>query len=164
MMGEQVTAKKGFFATLGLGCGTSESVAFAVSSELVGALHPAGIAPKCEALFDKHGYAPLAKFYAMDGGREAFAEYGEMVCAELAAVVDRAKHNAGNTITVFGHAVFLNAVAMQVVTACEGDAAAVAVMTDVDLAEAEGVAVDMGPAGVGATVKHFTLRPHALWA
>jgi hypothetical protein len=26
------------------------------------------------------GYAPLAKFYAMEGGKEAYAEYGELVC------------------------------------------------------------------------------------
>lgn len=89
VFGEQVTANKGFFAKLGLGCGSSDAVAFAVSSELVGGLHPAGIAPACEALFDKHGYAPLAKFYAMEGGKEAYAEYGELVCKELAATVDK---------------------------------------------------------------------------
>jgi len=164
VFGEQVTAKKGFFANLGLGCGGGESVAFAVSSELCGGLHPAGLAPKCEALFDKHGYAPLAKFYAMEGGKEAYAEYGELVCKELAQVVERAKHNQGNTITVFGHAVFLNAIAMQLMLACGADAAQIAAMTDVDLGEAEGIAIDIGAGSTSATVKHFSLRPHALWA
>jgi len=43
-----------------------------------------------EALFDTHGYAPLAKFYGMEGGKEAYAEYGEIVCKELAALVEKA--------------------------------------------------------------------------
>jgi hypothetical protein len=35
--------------------------------ELMMSLHPAGIAPKCEELFDKTGYAPLNKFFDMEG-------------------------------------------------------------------------------------------------
>lgn len=163
MFGEQVTAKKGFFAKLGLGCGSSESVAFAATSELCGSLHPADIAPACEALFDKHGYAPLAKFYAMEGGKEAYAEYGEIVCKELVQVVDRVKHNQGDTITVFGHAVFLNAIAMQLLLACGGSAEEVQKCTDVDLGEAEGLLVSLGSGGAGAGVTHYSLRPHALW-
>ena len=63
VFGEQVVANKGFFAALGLGCGTSEAVQFAVSSELVGGLHPAGIAPACELLFDTHGWPPAPQLY-----------------------------------------------------------------------------------------------------
>lgn len=149
--------------SLGLGCGSSESVAFAVTSELVGSLHPAGIAPACEELFDTHGYAPLAKFYGMAGGKEAYAEYGEIVCKELAAVVDKVKHNQGNTISVFGHAVFLNAVAMQLMLACGASAVEVQKATEVDLGEAEGFAVDIGAGATSATCTHFSLRPHPLW-
>ena len=37
-----------------------------------------GVSHRCEALFDQHGYAPLEKFFAMEGGREAFGEYAEV--------------------------------------------------------------------------------------
>lgn len=73
------------------------------------------------------------------------------------------KHNQGNTITVFGHAVFLNAIAMQLLLACGGDAGEVKKAEDVDLGESEGLAVDIGPGGVGASVTHYSLRPHPLW-
>ena len=99
----------------------------------------------------------------MDGGKEAYAEYGEIVCKELAAAVDKVKHNQGNTVTVFGHAVFLNAIAMQLLLACGGDAGEVKKAEEVDLGEAEGFSVDIGPGGAGATVTHYSLRPHPLW-
>jgi len=162
LFGEQVKEMKkgGFFASLG--CTSADTVAFEVVMEMCGSLHPAGIAPKCEELFDKHGYAPLTKFYAMEGGKEAYAEYGEIVCKEMTGVVNKVKHNAGNTITFFGHAVFLNAIAMQVLTAWGGDATQVAALTDLDLGEAEGILLERGASG--ATVKHLTLRPHPLWS
>lgn len=47
-----------------------------VGMDLLDGLHPAGISLKCEELFDKNGYAPLIKFFAMDGGEAAFAEVG----------------------------------------------------------------------------------------
>jgi hypothetical protein len=58
-------AKKSIFNAF---CSSNSTVGMAVSMELLGSLHPAGIAPKCEQLFDQHGYAPLNKFYAMEGG------------------------------------------------------------------------------------------------
>jgi len=51
--------------------------------ELVGSLHPAGIAPKCEQLFDQHGYAPLSKFYAMEG---AFSNHGAFYSCALYSI------------------------------------------------------------------------------
>jgi len=75
-------------------------------SLLIG-LHPAGIAPRCEELFDKHGYAPLATFHAMEGGEAAFGEYGETMAAGLGEMVEQLKGVPGNSLSLWGHAVFL---------------------------------------------------------
>ena len=57
LLGEQKAKPKGFLSSLL--CTSNDSMAMQVSMELLPSLHPAGIAPKCEELFDKNGYAPL---------------------------------------------------------------------------------------------------------
>ena len=57
LLGEQKAKPKGFLSSLL--CTSNDSMAMQVSMELLPSLHPAGIAPKCEDLFDKNGYAPL---------------------------------------------------------------------------------------------------------
>jgi len=152
-------AKKSIFSAF---CTSSNTVGMAADMELVGSLHPAGIAPKCEALFDTHGYAPLAKFYGMEGGEEAFAEYGDVVCKELEAVAERVAMKKGNTLSCFGHAVFLNAAAMQLIKTWGAEEATVKQLVDLDLGEAEGILIER--AGDKCSIKHMSVRPHALWA
>jgi hypothetical protein len=57
LLGEQQAKKKGMLS--GLFCTNADAMAMQVSMELLPSLHPAGIAPRCEELFDKNGYAPL---------------------------------------------------------------------------------------------------------
>ena len=57
LLGEQQAKKKGMLSSLF--CSNADAMAMQVSMELLPSLHPAGIAPKCEELFDKNGYAPL---------------------------------------------------------------------------------------------------------
>ena len=57
LLGEQKAVKKGMLSSIF--CTSSDATAMQVSMELLPSLHPAGIAPRCEELFDKNGYAPL---------------------------------------------------------------------------------------------------------
>ncbi|KAJ1481542.1 hypothetical protein T484DRAFT_2721226 [Baffinella frigidus] len=107
VLAEQEAQKQGFLGRF-FGCSGASTVAMQVGMDLLPSLHPAGIAPKCEALFDQHGYAPLAKFYAMEGGEEAYAEYAEIVAGEIGALAGKVGMSPGNTLSFFGHAVFLN--------------------------------------------------------
>jgi len=65
-------------------------------------------------LFDKNGYAPLATFYDMEGGQEAFAEYADIVAGEMVGLARKMASVPGSTVSLFGHAVFLNAAVMMV--------------------------------------------------
>ena len=51
------------------------------SPQMVGGLHPAGMAPRCEELFDQLNYGPLTKFWAQPGGEEAFKGYADQARA-----------------------------------------------------------------------------------
>mmetsp|Transcript_33412 Transcript_33412/g.51949 ORF Transcript_33412/g.51949 Transcript_33412/m.51949 type:complete len:150 (+) Transcript_33412:34-483(+) len=144
------------------GCAKTDSISMEISMELLPSLHPAGIAPKCEELFDKNGYAPLEKFYAMEGGEQAFAEYAEIVGKELSQIASKVSQSPGNTLSMFGHAVFLNAAAMMVVgKVWNGDEKTINQLKSLDLGEAEGIQIDFN--GNTCTVKHISVRPHELW-
>jgi hypothetical protein len=70
--------------------------------------------------------------------------------------------NPGSTLSFFGHAVFLNAVAMMVITkAWPADDATIAALKDLDLGEAEGIELSLE--GSVVAMKHRTVRPHPLW-
>jgi len=155
LLGEQQAKKKGMLSSLF--CTNTDAMAMEVSSELLPSLHPAGIAPKCEELFDKNGYAPLAKFYAMEGGEAAFAEYAEIVAGELCGLAGKVASMPGNTLSLFGHAVFLNAVAMMLCSKVWGaDADTINKLKDLDLGEAEGIEVTQK--GDSCTLNHKTVR------
>lgn len=156
---EQQVKKKGMLS--GLFC-TGGAEVRECTMNIAGSLHPAGIAPKCEELFDTHGYAPLAKFYAMDGGEAAFAEYAEIVAAELCKVASNVSTMPGDTLSLFGHAVFLNAVAMMLCRNVWGaDEATITSLTTLELLEAEAIVVEN--VGGKCSIQHKTVRPHPLW-
>mmetsp|Transcript_125387 Transcript_125387/g.401557 ORF Transcript_125387/g.401557 Transcript_125387/m.401557 type:complete len:250 (+) Transcript_125387:123-872(+) len=124
-----------------------------VSILMCPSLHPAGIAPTMENMFSTMGYGPLQKFLEPPEGAGAIAEYSELVVAELANVVEGL--GAGeDTLAVFGHAVFLNAVAAYLVGAVPGQAPLpeaawislpseqVEVLLTADLGEAEGLLLE----------------------
>ena len=92
-LAEQEAKKQGFLAGF-FGCSGASTVGMEVGMDLLPSLHPAGIAPECEELFDKHGYAPLAKFYAMEGGEAAYAKYAEVVAGEMCHLCDKVRRAA----------------------------------------------------------------------
>lgn len=108
------------------------------------------------------GLVCAAKFYAMEGGEEAFAEYGDVVANELQFLAKKVGSAPGTTLSLFGHAVFLNAVAMMLCKKVwNADQATIAQLTELDLGEAEGIVVQKTEASCSIT--HKTVRPHALW-
>ena len=116
-------------------------------------LHPARSGtPECEKMFDKLGYGTLNTYYAdktVEGcegrGKAIFRLYVDKVTSELHALMKRGvanfPDNGGDTIAVFGHAVFLNAVAIAV-----GEAMAIGQaeekVAEMELGEAQGILCD----------------------
>jgi len=115
-------------------------------------LHPSRSGtPECEKMFDKLGYGTLNTYYAdtsvagCEGrGKPIFRHYVTKVTSELhdliaAGMADLPK--SGDTVAVFGHAVFLNAVAIACGEAMsiQGADATVAAM---ELGEAQGILCD----------------------
>ena len=115
-------------------------------------LHPSRSGtPDCEKMFDKLGYGTLNTYYAdtsvagCEGrGKAIFRHYVSKVTSELhdlisAGMADFPK--GGDTVAVFGHAVFLNAVAI----AC-GEAMAIEgadpTVAGLELGEAQGILCD----------------------
>mmetsp|Transcript_46643 Transcript_46643/g.110563 ORF Transcript_46643/g.110563 Transcript_46643/m.110563 type:complete len:255 (+) Transcript_46643:117-881(+) len=162
LLAEQKAKKQGFMAGL-LGCGKADTLGMEVAMDVLPSLHPAGIAPACEALFDKNGYAPLQKFYDMEGGEQAFAEYAEIVAGEMVQLAAKVEKAPGSTVSLFGHAVFLNAVAMMLASKAWGASPeTLETLKSLDLGEAEGIEVQRE--GASCVVKHISVRPHALWS
>jgi broad specificity phosphatase PhoE len=114
---------------------------------MVEGLHPAGMSEECERLFEDMGYGPLRKFFEAEGGKAAFCDYAERVCAELAAKIGGPSFERdapqGDTITMFGHAVFLNALVYVVGTAMGIAEDTEALLLDVDLGETEGIFINV---------------------
>jgi len=121
-------------------------------------LHPARSGtPKCEKMFDKLGYGTLNTYYAdtsVEGcegqGKVVFREYMDKVTQELHELIGAGKANfpaKGDTIAVFGHAVFLNAVAVSVAEAM-GITDAEAAVAKLELGEAQGILCDAVAMGV----------------
>lgn len=97
------------------------------------------------------------------GGEAAFAAYADIVCEQLSGVADRVGTMPGNTISLFGHAVFLNAVAMKICQVWGADAGTINKLKDLDLGESEGIVIDRIQ-GTACTLEHKSVRPHELWA
>jgi broad specificity phosphatase PhoE len=116
-------------------------------------LHPSrSETPDCEKMFDALGYGTLATYYANTDvetsvgtgkGREVFREYIDKASAELARVIAQASKSSvfppeGSTLAVFGHAVFMNAVAVAVAEAM-GIKDGAETIGAFELGEAEGI-------------------------
>ena len=113
---------------------------------MIEGLHPAGMSAVCEDLFDSLGYGPLRNFFETEGGKEAFCDYAQRVCAEMAAKIGGPSFERdapeGNTICVYGHAVFLNAIVFTVGTSL-GVAGTEGLLLDIDLGETQGIHIDI---------------------
>ena len=97
----------------------------------------------------------------MDGGKAAFEEYAEIVAGEMVGLAGKMAGVPGSTISLFGHAVFLNAAAMMLIKAWNADEATIQKLTDLDLGEAEGIVIEN--TGASCTLTHKSVRPHKLW-
>ena len=98
----------------------------------------------------------------MEGGEAAFAEYAEIVAGELQALANKMVSTPGSTLSLFGHAVFLNAVAMMLCSKVwNADEATMNKLKDLDLGEAEGIV--LVSTGSSCTLEHKSVRPHELW-
>lgn len=120
-----------------------------LSLQMVEGVHPAGMSEVCEALFETMGYGPLRGFFAADGGLEAFGAYAEAVCSELMQAANvvpgplPGAGDAGDSVAIFGHAVFLNAIAFQLALAAGASAEDQDRILDMDLGETEGIYLDL---------------------
>ena len=119
-------------------------------------LHPSRSGtPNCEKMFDKLGYGTLDRYFAdasVEGcegrGREVFRHYmdkvtgelHELIAAGLATLADD-QAGVGDTVAVFGHAVFLNAVSVAIAEAMAIPDAEKLVGT-MDLGETQGIMCD----------------------
>mmetsp|Transcript_16209 Transcript_16209/g.22400 ORF Transcript_16209/g.22400 Transcript_16209/m.22400 type:complete len:243 (+) Transcript_16209:132-860(+) len=113
-----------------------------VSIEMIPSLHPAGIAEPCELLFDRINYAPLTRYYAEEGGAKALEDYGLIVLGEFREMLARVSSKPGDTISMFGHAVFMNAAAMEFAKALDFPAKDIKNLTEVALGESEGISIE----------------------
>ena len=113
---------------------------------MIEGIHPAGMSAKCEDLFNDMGYGPLRKFFDAEGGKDAFVDYAQRVCAEMSAKIGGPSFERdapeGDTICIFGHAVFLNAIAFTVSTSL-GVAGTESLVLDIDLGETQGIFIDI---------------------
>jgi len=116
---------------------------------LLDSLHPAGQgAQVCEDLFKRFGYGPLRAYLDADGGETGFGRYAQAVCGEL-AIKFRLEHlssiqmEKGTYVAVFGHAVWLNAIAYALATAAGVEDDQLDFVLDLELGEAEGVLVPL---------------------
>jgi len=145
--------------------GASEALRAKETRDLIGAdssavklcfksLHPSrSNAPNCERMFDSLGYASLDKYFKSEvDAKKHFAWYGREVCKEIQTIlVGYNQPSNGDSLFIFGHAVFLNAVALSIAGEMGMSEAAKGKITALDLGEAEGIALVDGTA-----VTHLT--------
>ena len=117
-------------------------------------LHPSRSGTlECEKMFGKLGYGTLNTYYAdtsVEGcegkGKELFRGFMDKVTGELHELISNGIEgfpDTGDTVAVFGHAVFLNAVAVAVAEAMDIEGAEETI-AGMDLGEAEGIMCDGG--------------------
>ena len=102
-------------------------------------------------MFDTLGYGTLQTYYANNSvegcegrGREIFRHYMNKVTGELHELISQGKADfpkSGDTVAVFGHAVFLNAVAVAVAGAMRIPQADEQIAA-IELGEAQGILCD----------------------
>ena len=128
---------------------TEESKREALYLRMVESSHPAGMSETCESMFETMGYSPLQKFFDADGGEQAFMDYGDRVCEEMGRVMngpafaETATENDGTCIALFGHAVFLNAIAYKVAQAAGSSDEMKKFLLDMDLGETQGIWINL---------------------
>lgn len=115
---------------------------------MVESVHPAGMNETCEMLFETMGYGPLRNFFEAEGGEEAFRDYANSACADIAAVLSAMGSDCGDCVALFGHAVFLNAIALEVCIAGGWAAETVNQLLDLDLGETHGILVDISTGAI----------------
>lgn len=133
---------------------TKDIMAPGVGTLTLHTLHPSRSGtPECEKMFDKLGYGTLNTYFAdrsvpgCEGrGKQIFCDYQSKVTRELHQLIkgglaEKVLSGDGDTVAVFGHAVFLNAVAIAVseALAIPDAEASVAVL---ELGEAQGIMCD----------------------
>ena len=125
-------------------------------------LHPSRSGTmECEKMFDSLGYGTLNRYFAdqtVEGcegrGEEIFRGYMTKVSDELRQVLEAGmatvdmRSTSGDTIAVFGHAVFLNALAVAVGEAM-GIPNAKDLVGGMDLGETQGIMVDGASKSIG---------------
>ena len=115
-----------------------------------------GIAPELEVMFDTLGYGPLKKFWDA-GGQHPAAAYADLVAGDMANVL-RGGNAQGTTVSVFGHAVFLNCVAYACAYWIKLSEADLDRLINIDLGEAEGLLLEKNPEGGAGSLRHLHLR------
>eukprot|EP00440_Ansanella_granifera_P005329 gb/GFBE01005782.1/.p1 GENE.gb/GFBE01005782.1/~~gb/GFBE01005782.1/.p1 ORF type:complete len:457 (+),score=64.85 gb/GFBE01005782.1/:1-1371(+) len=126
---------------------TEEQKVDTLGLRMVESVHPAGMSEICETLFETLGYGPLRKFYEAEGGEAAFRDYGDRVCLDIAAQTTFLGEGVGSCLAVFGHAVFLNAIALEICLASGCGMESVEQLLDLDLGETQGILVDLASNG-----------------
>ena len=128
---------------------TEESKREALYLRMVESSHPAGMSETCESLFETRGYGPLRGFFAAENGEQAFQEYADKVCEEMSRVMagpafaESSTDSDGTALALFGHAVFLNAIAFKVAQASGSSDEMKSFLLDMDLGETQGILIDI---------------------
>merc|ERR1719198_1763975 len=115
-------------------------------------LHPSRCeVPDCEKMFATLGYGTLNVYYndtTVEGcegrGKSIFRGYTDKVAGELYELISAGRANlrpTGDTIAIFGHAVFLNSVAVAIGEAMAIDQADEKI-AELELGEAQGIMCD----------------------
>lgn len=128
---------------------TEESKRESLYLRMVESSHPAGMSETCESLFETMGYAPLQNFFDAENGEQAFMDYADRVCEEMGramngpAFAETAAATEGTCIALFGHAVFLNAIAYKVAQAAGSSDEMKKYLLSMDLGETQGIFIDL---------------------
>lgn len=111
----------------------------------VSSIHPAGMNEFCETLFEQLGYGPLRKFFEYQEGCDNFRDYAARVCLELSEQISYGLTGSpeNDCFAMFGHAVFLNAIAVLLTEACGCSQETFDSLMDMDLGETEGILLDI---------------------
>lgn len=114
-----------------------------VSMELMHSLHPCDLVPACHQLFAKLGEASLEAYYK-EGGQAALDEYADIVFEELIKLISTrvGPSTRGDTLSIFGHSVFLNAVCRRMASAFKMDSEHLSNLEAIKLGETEGLLVE----------------------
>jgi len=132
-----------------------------VSILMLPSLHPAGISPTLEGMFDRINYAPLKRYYQEPGGASALDEYSVVVAEEFITLVKNLDSSKkGNTLACFGHALFANAVAKLVGEAMGLSKDDIAALSEIDLGESEGISIQAPGQDAGGEGKMVLRHMH----